>query len=164
MTLHNTSEALTLGNAGYVNLLGVCEVGNGYLIANVVLACVVNANLAELANGSYALLCEVTSHGLVHLVLLDGTEAQLYSLITIGCSSLDLADGVRCALDNGYGNDAIVLIEDLGHAQLGSVDSVNHSVFTPYSLISMSTPAGRSRRIRESTVLGVGSRMSIRRL
>ena len=27
---------------------------------------------------------------------------------------------------------------------------------TPYSLISMSTPAGRSRRIRESTVLGVG--------
>src|SRR5205823_13681560 len=33
-----------------------------------------------------------------------------------------------------------------------------------HSLISMSTPAGRSSRIRESTVLGVGSRMSISRL
>ena len=32
-----------------------------------------------------------------------------------------------------------------------------------YSLISMSTPAGRSSRISESTVLAVGSRMSMSR-
>ena len=32
------------------------------------------------------------------------------------------------------------------------------------SLISMSTPAGRSSRISESTVFGVGEWMSIRRL
>ena len=35
---------------------------------------------------------------------------------------------------------------------------------TAHSLISMSTPAGRSSRISESTVFGVGLWMSIRRL
>lgn len=33
-----------------------------------------------------------------------------------------------------------------------------------YNLISISTPAGKSKRIRASTVLGVGSRISISRL
>ena len=33
----------------------------------------------------------------------------------------------------------------------------------PYSLISISTPAGRSRRIKASTVFAVGSRMSFTR-
>src|SRR5947199_5171640 len=36
--------------------------------------------------------------------------------------------------------------------------------YTCWILISMSTPAGRSRRCSESTVLGLGSRMSSRRL
>src|SRR6185312_3589752 len=48
-------------------------------------------------------------------------------------------------------------VEELGHAQLLADDAF-------HSLISMSTPAGRSRRISESTVFGVGEWMSIRRL
>src|SRR5205814_6995959 len=54
-------------------------------------------------------------------------------------------------------DDAGLGIEDLRHAYLAAEDS-------PHSLISMSTPAGRSRRMSESTVFGVGEWMSIRRL
>src|SRR6185437_390871 len=50
-------------------------------------------------------------------------------------------------------------VEQLGHAQLGSDDALAHQ-----SLISMSTPAGRSSRMSESTVFGVGWWMSISRL
>src|SRR5699024_10033344 len=58
-----------------------------------------------------------------------------------------------------------VLVPNLGHAELGAQDSLDLPVhWCPYSLISMSTPAGRSRRISESTVFGVGSRMSMSRL
>jgi hypothetical protein len=51
----------------------------------------------------------------------------------------------------GMARDSVV--EDLGHAQLLAEDR-------SHVLISTSTPAGRSRRISESTVFGVGSRMS----
>src|SRR6202041_3579686 len=68
---------------------------------------------------------------------------------------------------HGDGNDLPLVVEDLGHAELGaqhSLDFSGHVVRSLYSLISMSTPAGRSSRISESTVFGVGSMMSIRRL
>lgn len=40
----------------------------------------------------------------------------------------------------------------------------NIAKYANYSLISMSTPAGKSKRISASTVFGVGSRISIKRL
>jgi hypothetical protein len=40
----------------------------------------------------------------------------------------------------------------------------NTAKYANYSLISMSTPAGKSKRISASTVFGVGSRISIKRL
>src|SRR5262249_47603825 len=62
--------------------------------------------------------------------------------------------------------DNAVVVPHLGHAQLGTQDALDLPVHFvgPYSLISMSTPAGRSSRMSESTVFGVGSMMSIRRL
>src|SRR5204862_3088231 len=67
----------------------------------------------------------------------------------------------------GDGDDLPLVIEDLGHTELGAQDSLEllaHVRRVPQSLISISTPAGRSSRISESTVFGVGSMMSIRRL
>src|SRR5262249_24510186 len=60
-----------------------------------------------------------------------------------------------------------VVLDALGPTELGAQDSFEllaHVRRAPQSLISMSTPAGRSSRISESTVFGVGSMMSIRRL
>src|SRR5262249_29738816 len=68
---------------------------------------------------------------------------------------------------HGDGDDLPLVVEDLGHTELGVQDSLEllaHVRRVPQSLISMSTPAGRSSRISESTVFGVGSMMSIRRL
>ena len=123
-----------------------------------------DADLAEVTTRCNALLGEVTAHGLVDLLLLDVAETELNSLVAVGLSGLHLANRVGLCLDNGDGDDLVVLVENLGHADLFTEDSVDHSRYPPYSLISMSTPAGRSRRMSESTVLGVGSRMSMRRL
>ncbi len=70
----------------------------------------------------------------------------------------------RAGLHHGHGDDAVVVVPDLGHAELGAQEALRlvlSIVAVPQSLISMSTPAGRSSRISESTVFGVGSMMSI---
>src|SRR5690606_7862047 len=66
-------------------------------------------------------------------------------------------------------NQFAVLVPHLGHAELRAQHPLGNlcvdvSHVDPYSLISMLTSAGRSRRISESTAFGVGSTMSIRRL
>src|SRR5699024_11022318 len=81
----------------------------------------------------------------------------------------DLRDDIGRQLDHRDGDELALLVPDLGHAELGAeqpagclrVDVCHDG---PYSLISMLTSAGRSRRMSESTALGVGSTMSIRRL
>ena len=77
------------------------------------------------------MLSEVTAHGLVHLVLLDGAEAKLNCFITIGFGGLDLADRVRCCFDNRNRNDRAVFVEELGHTDFSSVDSINHQISLP---------------------------------
>src|SRR4029078_2407539 len=93
-----------------------------------------------------------------------------------------LSNPARARLDDGGGGDRAVGGEDLRHAYLAPNDSIHHvsfqlpaaSVRLPASssylcslanaLISTSTPAGRYSVISASTVCGVGSKMSIRRL
>src|SRR5699024_10097014 len=84
----------------------------------------------------------------------------------------DLGHDVRRGLDDGHGHEAVLLVPDLGHAELLAEDALDGrghggghvSSLPDQSLISMLTSAGRSRRISESTALGVGSTMSMRRL
>src|SRR5205807_6385162 len=78
--------------------------------------------------------------------------------VAVGVHGLHAHDGARPRFDHGHrGHLARLGVEDLGHAQLLAEDAF-------HSLISISTPAGRSSLISESTVFGVGEWMSIRRL
>src|SRR5690606_29177477 len=73
----------------------------------------------------------------------------------------DLYDRVRLGLDHGAWDLLPLFIEDLGHPQLFS-DNADHDCYS--TLISTSTPAGRSSLVNASTVCALESRMSIRRL
>src|SRR6202044_504475 len=97
----------------------------------------------------------------------DLAVAQLHRGVAVGVGRPHRGDDTGARLDDGDGHHLAVVGEDLGHAELGAQDSLDllgHNGCVPQSLISMSTPTGRSSRIRESTVFGVGSMMSIRRL
>src|SRR5581483_4818689 len=87
-------------------------------------------------------------------------ERELHRVVAVRGGGLDLHDGTRAGLDDGDRGDRTRLrVEHLRHAELASEDALCH-----HSLISMSTPAGRSSRISWSIVFGVGLRMSMRRL
>src|SRR6202044_3462146 len=97
----------------------------------------------------------------------DLAVAQLHRGVAVGVGRPHRGDDTGARLDDGDGHHLAVVGEDLGHAELGAQDSLDllgHNGCVPQSLISMSTPAGRSSRIRESTVFGVGSMVSVRRL
>src|SRR5581483_3579513 len=93
-------------------------------------------------------------------------RSKLHRVVTIlAAGALLLHDDAWAGLDDCHRSDRAIRREQLRHANFLADDSVNHfSYCFPNALISTSTPAGRSSFIRASTVCGVGSRMSIRRL
>src|SRR5205823_5869001 len=118
------------------------------------------AELDELAVRADVVLREVAELALRELALGDGVERELHGVVAVRLARLHLHDRTRTGLDHRDRGDSPGLgVEDLRHAELLAEDAFGHQ-----SLISMSTPAGRSSRISWSIVFGVGLRMSIRRL
>ena len=127
------------------------------------------ADLGEVTAGGDASLLEVARGGLFTLRGSICAVGDLDGVVAVGLGGADLGDDVRRDLDDGDGDELVVLVPDLGHAELRAEQALEVFVIDvdippPQSLISMLTSAGRSRRISESTALGVGSMMSIRRL
>ena len=115
------------------------------------------ADAAELDQMPHAVLeaglLEVAELGLADvlvLALLEGRAARPRSRRCRRCVTCVTGHGPAC--DDGDGDDVAVVVEELGHAELLADDACHRH----YSLISMWTPAGRSSRISESTVFGVG--------
>src|SRR5690606_15011399 len=168
VTLHDAGEALALAGASDVDLFAGGEGVDTELLADRVGRGVSGADLDQVATRGHTGLGEVTGHRLVDLACLDLAEADLDGVVAIGLGLADLSHDVGRGSDHGDGNNLVVLVPHLGHAELGAQQPLHVSfeshLLGPQSLISMSTPAGRSRRISESTVFGVGSMMSMRRL
>ena len=99
MALDNAREALALRGAGHIDLFAVGERGDGLGVAGLVLGSVLHAHLAQVTAGLDAPLVVMAAHRAVDLLLLDGAEAQLNSLVTIGFGGLHLADRVGLCLD-----------------------------------------------------------------
>src|SRR5581483_2401595 len=118
------------------------------------------AELDEPSVRADAELREMTELRFRELALGDGVERELHGVVAVDIVRLHLHDRARAGLDHRDGRHrARLRIEDLRHAELASENAFGHQ-----SLISMSTPAGRSSRISWSIVFGVGLRMSMRRL
>src|SRR3954454_22470667 len=118
------------------------------------------AELHELAVRADLELREVAELALRELPVGDGVERELHGVVAVRIRELHLHDRARAGLDHrDRGDSPRLRVEDLRHAELASKNAFGHQ-----SLISMSTPAGRSSRISWSIVFGVGLRMSMRRL
>src|SRR5581483_39566 len=109
-----------------------------------------------------------------HAMLFHFVESDLRRLIPLLLGGLDLNDLARPHFEDGHRNQLSPFRENLGHSHFISNQPVNH-FFIPtlqdrftdalvYSLISTLTPAERFSFISASTVSGVGSKISIRRL
>src|SRR5579883_1223689 len=85
-------------------------------------------------------------------------QAELHGIVAINRRGFALRDDAGSGLDQRHGDHLAVGREDLRHADLFAENSGTHGRLPlPKALISTSTPAGRSRRIRASTVSCVGS-------
>src|ERR1700747_813981 len=165
--LHDARGALALAPAGHVHVLSAGEHLGGDLLPERVLRRVVGAQLGQVPARGQARLREHAADRLGHLARIDLAEAQLHGRIPVGGRGPHGGHHARPGLHDRDRHDLPGVVEDLGHAKLGAQDPFDllaHDRCVPQSLISMSTPAGRSRRISESTVFCVGSRMSISRL
>src|SRR5215472_605251 len=167
--LHRAGETLADRGAGHVDELADHEVVRRDLGADRDQRVVAHAKLGELALGLDLGDGEVAALGLRHVVDLAGAGAELerdVAVLLLGAMTEHLALGEAQHRD---GHMLAGLGEDPRHPQLLCDHSRTHRNFPwlaacPQSLISTSTPAARSSFISASTVCGVGSTMSSRRL
>src|SRR3954452_10540352 len=171
--LHDTGVALALAGARHVDLLAGGEELGAELLADGVGGGVRGADLDDVTARGDAGLLEVPGLRLGDLAAVDLAVPDLHGVVAVGRGLAHLGDDVRAGRDDGHRDHAVVLVPGLGHAELGAQQPTDVSfksahgiqVLVPtQSLISMSTPAGRPSRMSESTVFGVGSMMSMRRL
>src|SRR5680860_218970 len=168
--LHDAGVPLAPARAGHVDELTGSEQVRAELLTHGVRRGIRGADLEQVTAWRDACFVEVPGHRLGHLAAVDLTETELYGVVAVRLGSADLRDHVGAGRDHGHGHDAVVVIPGLGHPELGAQKPTDVPFKSAHwnsglqSLISMSTPAGRSRRMSESTVFGVGSMMSMRRL
>src|SRR3954452_15609614 len=159
--LDGALEALALGHAGHLHDLADLEGLHRHAVADHELPRLV-AELAQRAHRRGVDLPEMAQQRLVERLLARGAEPELHGLVAVRVGAAVRRHGARAGLQDGHALDAPVFEEALRHAELLGEDG-GHQLKA--SRISMSTPAGRgSSRCSESTVLGVGWWMSIRRL
>src|SRR5690606_17553084 len=112
---------------------------------------------------------------LVGVLFLHVVEADLDRFVAVVLGIFFLKDHAGTRLDDGDRDHGAVGGKDLRHSDLFAQDPFHVDTSFPFrisvaiassahSLISMSTPLGRSRRISASTVCGVGLTISINRL
>src|SRR5918996_2009344 len=169
--LHDAGEALALAGADDIDDLPGLEQLDRELLAQGVLGRVGRAQLDGVPARGDPGLVEVALHRLGDLARVGRAVGDLHGVVPVGLWRADLGHDTRPGLDHRDRDDTVVFVPDLGHAELlaeqalqAGLDVSSHRWRVLYSLISMSTPAGRSRRMSESTVFGVGSMMSMSRL
>lgn len=125
VTLHDAGEALALGGAGDVDGRAGLEGRDGDLLADGVLGGIAGAELDEVAARRHTGLLEVAGHGLVDLARVDRAEGDLDGVVAIRLGVADLRDDAGARLDDGHGDEAVVRVPDLGHAELLAKDALD---------------------------------------
>ena len=128
-SLDGACGALTFACTYNVNVIADSENVSLEDIAHVEARLVVKSELSEGLLGGDARLVEVTLLGLVDSLYLDVAEAELNSLVAVVLNSLLHNDRAGACLDDCYGNNLSVCIEDLSHADLLSDECFLHSSF-----------------------------------
>ena len=125
MTLHRAGEALALAGAGDVDLLAGGEGVDGQLLADGVLTGGRGADLDHVAARGRAGLGEVPGGRLGDLAALDLAVPDLHGVVAVELGGADLGDHVGRRGDDGHGDDLVVLVPELGHAELGAQQALH---------------------------------------
>ena len=131
VALHGAGEALALGGAGDVDVLDVAEHVHADLLADLVRGGVRGADLHDVATRGHAGLLEVAGLGLVGLTGVNLAVGDLDGVVAVHVLGAHLGHDARPGLDDGHRDDPVLLVEDLGHAELGAQDALD-LVFTHY--------------------------------
>src|SRR3954469_19578229 len=125
VALHDTGEALALGGADDVDLLAGLEELHGQFLAQLVGLGVGGAQLDKVAARGHAGLLEVAGQRLVHLARVDLAVADLDSGVAVAVSIEQLGNDVGVGLDDGHRDNPVVLVPNLGHAELGAQQALH---------------------------------------
>src|SRR4051812_46002850 len=117
VALHDTGGALTLARADDVDELSSLEhTFCGELLAGGVVGGVSRAHLGEVTTRGDSGLVEVTGGGLGHLARVDLACGDLHGAVAVDLCGTNLGDHVGRDLDDGDGDELVVLVPHLGHA------------------------------------------------
>src|SRR5690606_1191079 len=149
VALHDTGVALALAGAGHVDLGTRGEDVGGDLLADLVVLRVAGAQLGEVTLGRDTRLLEVAgqrgvhhpvahlarglaglaqlaaSRRAVHLARVHVAVGQLHRGVAVVVLGPDLGHHVRPRLDDGDRYHPVLLVEDLGHTELGAQDPLH---------------------------------------
>ena len=130
VALDNALVAVALADAGHVHEVAGGEHVSVQLVADLVLAAILQRELLEhLLELLDAGLLLVAQLGLGELALGDGLITQLNGVVAILLGGLLLHHGAGAGLDQGDGHHMAGFIEDLGHADLFADDRFLHLDF-----------------------------------
>ena len=124
-------HAGALADAGDVDEVARLEHVGAQLLAHLVVGGGIGVGepqLGDVATRGDTGLGELARDGLVHLAGVDRAEGELHGVVAVVGLGTDLGDHVRPGLDDGDRDDPVVLVEDLGHAELGAQDALDLGV------------------------------------
>src|SRR5699024_682374 len=128
VALHDTRVALALGGAGDVDDGAVGEHVHAHFLADLEGRGVGDPQLDQVPARGDPGLGVVAGDGLVDLARVDGAERQLHGLVAVPLCGAHLGHHARPRLDDGHRDDPVVLVEDLGHAELVAQDAFDLGV------------------------------------
>ena len=138
VALHRTGVSLTFRGTGNVDESSRFEDIGGEFLTHLIVSSRIGirkTDFGDVATRRNTGLCEVASHRLSHFTGVDGAECDLDGVVAIGLFGANLGYDTRPSLDDSNGDNPVLFVEDLGHAELIAQDALNLG-FTHWFLCS----------------------------
>src|SRR5215471_4546995 len=146
VALHHAGEALALAHGGHVDQLALRQEVGADLLADLVAAHVVEAELDEADTGVDVGFGVLPGDGLGELRGLLRPEGDLQRAVSVALVRLDLDHAARAHAQDGDGDDPVVVVPHLRHADLLADDrSCGHGGYVFLCLLR-ALPPGRTVR------------------
>src|SRR5688500_17675931 len=150
MPLNESCKAAPLARSDNVHSLLLAKDIHQDLVSRVWAPFTLDAHFAEDSNWRNIGLLEMPIHRLGHAFgLNEFDESKLHRVVAIFLGCLLLNDDARPRLHDGHRNNGSIVLDQLGHSDFLTNESVNHmspdyfACSLPNALISTSTTAGR---------------------
>ncbi len=130
MPLHHTGSALAFADTGHVDDVSFGEGVGVELLAEAVLAGVAGPDLHQMLARRHPGLLKVPGAGLGQLLGLDGTEAELDGRVTVDIGGSNLGNDAWPCLDHGDWDNAVAVVPELCHAELGAQQALDVCVLS----------------------------------